>query len=148
MSRLVKIIIKLILSIAAAVAIIYKAGDTFSKVFAGDGAFHTFLGAVGVTMILAGMIYTAITIFWFLFSKERFALILDGLPMPFLLKLIAGIVGIFVWIWFASFLGEKFGGNSRLFDAFALIVYYPMFFWIDLFILIIEKLSQKTSVQE
>ncbi len=141
MSRLWKLIIKLIISVASAIAIIYKAGDTFSNIFGGQGAFHAFIGGVGVTVILAGMIYTAITIFGLCFTNQHFTLFFDRLPIPFVMKIVAGIAGILAWVWFASFLGDKFGGNTRLFDAILLFVYYPMFLWIDLIMLFIEKHS-------
>ncbi len=135
MSRLWKIILKLILSVAAAIAIVYKFGDSFSNSFAG------FLGAIGAAIILAGMIYTAITIFMFCFTNQHFVLFFDGLPIPFVMKIISGLAGIFGWVWFISFLGDKFGGASRLFDVIALIFLYPLFLWIDLALLFIEKHS-------
>ena len=147
MNRLVKIIIKLILSIAGAVAILYKFGDTFSEHFGGKGVLFALLGSAGVAIVLVGMMYTAITIFVLCFANHHFTLFFDGLPIPFVMKTLAGIAGIFVWIWFASFLGNKFG-NTRLVEGILLFGYYPMFLWIDLFILFIEKLSKKQQVEE
>ncbi len=141
MSRLWKIILKLIFSIGVAIAILYKFGDTFAKAFEGHGAFYTFLGAVGAGAALAGMIYTAITIFIYCFTNQRFVLFFDGLPIPFVMKIVAGLAGIFGWVWLVSFLGDKFGGSTAIFDAIALIVLYPFFFWIDLVLLFIERHS-------
>lgn len=138
MERHWKIALKLVISITVAIAILCKTGDTFSDSFSGLGAFSTFLGTIGAIIILVGMIYTAITIFIFCFLNENFELWIDGFPMPFVTKIIAGFAGIFVWAWFASFLEHQFGGNIKLVDIILLFVYYPMFLWIDLGIWFIE----------
>ena len=139
MDRLWKIALKLVISITVAIAILCKSGDTFSDSFSGLGAFSTFLGTIGVIIILVGMIYTAITIFMFCFINENFVLWVDGFPLPFVTKIIAGFAGLLVWAWVASFLEHQFGGNIKLVDIILLFVYYPMFLWIDLVVLFIEE---------
>ena len=134
MEKLIRLIVKLVICIGISIFAYRKMPDVFQRMFeknAENGAVYgTFIGVMAC-LILFGLLYTSITIFWFCFTNEHFVLIVSGFPVPFLLKIVAGFAGSLGYAFLLSWL-DKLTGGAGWFQAVEVIVLLPLFLWIDI----------------
>jgi len=147
MSRLKKIVIKLIISFVIAIVLIYIKRVEFFDIYGRNGVFHTILSAIMVTLVTTiCIVYTVITVVWYAIKlgfKNFFGCVFEG-------ELISSLVGTFVkfilfvipfsaWFFVGYYLMKLFSPDVSIFEGLLLFVYFSTFLWIDLIRWYIEE---------
>ena len=98
-------------------------------------------------IVVFAIVYTMFSIFIFCFANHNFVLLVNGLPIPFVAKTIAGTVGVIVWIFGIGWL-SKLLGKFEWADPVIFFIYMPMFFWIDIgkLIYLIHEDHEKSKI--